>query len=67
LLSKRVICCEFLPVTSYGFPLKGKPPSQALKGQPRSNGQFFIDEALLRETSVTDFSGYAVDPSQPLV
>ena len=31
------------------------------------SGQFLIDEALLRERGVTDFSGYAVDPSQPLL
>lgn len=30
-------------------------------------GQFFIDELLLREAGVTDFSHYAVDPSLPLV
>lgn len=32
-----------------------------------ATGQFFIDEALLRETGVTDFSPYAVDPTRPLV
>lgn len=32
-----------------------------------ANGQFFIDEDLLREKGVTDFSQYAVDPAQPLV
>jgi len=32
-----------------------------------STGQFFIDEALLRETGITDFSHYAIDPTQPLV
>ncbi|MDY0021284.1 SDR family oxidoreductase [Arenimonas caeni] len=30
-------------------------------------GNFLIDETLLRERGVTDFSGYAVDPSQPLL
>lgn len=30
-------------------------------------GRFLIDETLLRERGVTDFSGYAVDPSQPLL
>ncbi len=30
-------------------------------------GQFFIDETLLREAGVIDFSHYAVDPSAPLV
>jgi citronellol/citronellal dehydrogenase len=29
-------------------------------------GQFFIDEAVLRAEGVGDFSGYAVDASQPL-
>ncbi|CDR34865.1 SDR family oxidoreductase [Criblamydia sequanensis] len=32
-----------------------------------ASGQFFIDETLLRETGVTDFSHYAVDPNRPLV
>jgi citronellol/citronellal dehydrogenase len=32
-----------------------------------ATGQFFIDEALLREKGVTDFTSYAVDPTQPLV
>ncbi|TZF90924.1 SDR family oxidoreductase [Cognatilysobacter lacus] len=30
-------------------------------------GRFFIDEDVLRETGVTDFSHYAVDPSRPLL
>lgn len=33
----------------------------------KCTGQFFIDEALLREVGVTDFTQYAVDPSVPLV
>ena len=28
-----------------------------------TNGQFFIDDEVLREAGVNDFSGYAVDPS----
>ena len=32
-----------------------------------ATGQFFIDENLLREAGVTDFSHYVVDPTQPLV
>ncbi|HVX00441.1 MAG TPA: SDR family oxidoreductase [Candidatus Babeliaceae bacterium] len=32
-----------------------------------ASGQFFIDETLLREAGITDFSHYAVDPTQPLV
>ncbi|KFM78513.1 Hydroxysteroid dehydrogenase-like protein 2, partial [Stegodyphus mimosarum] len=32
----------------------------------RSTGQFFIDENVLKDNGVTDFSQYAVDPSQPL-
>lgn len=32
-----------------------------------ATGQFFIDETLLRETGISDFSHYAVDPTQPLV
>lgn len=31
------------------------------------SGNFFIDEALLREAGVTDFDQYAVDPSAPLM
>jgi len=30
-------------------------------------GRFFIDEDILRETGVSDFSGYAVDPSKELL
>jgi citronellol/citronellal dehydrogenase len=30
------------------------------------NGQFLIDEAVLREAGVDDFTVYAVDPSKPL-
>ena len=30
-------------------------------------GRFFIDEDILRETGVTDFSGYAVDPGKELL
>ncbi len=33
----------------------------------KCTGQFFIDEALLRENGVTDFSQYAVDPNATLV
>jgi len=29
------------------------------------SGNFFIDEAVLRESGITDFSTYAVDPSIP--
>lgn len=32
-----------------------------------ATGQFFIDEALLREAGINDFSHYAVDPTQPLM
>lgn len=32
-----------------------------------NNGRFFIDEEVLREAGVSDFSGYAVDPSKPLL
>ena len=31
------------------------------------NGRFFIDETVLREAGMTDFSGYAVDPSRALL
>ncbi|MFC5743043.1 SDR family oxidoreductase [Dyella tabacisoli] len=30
-------------------------------------GHFLIDDVVLRESGVTDFSSYAVDPSQPLL
>lgn len=39
----------------------------SLKTYKESSGEFFIDEQLLRETGVTDFSHYAVDPRSPLV
>ncbi len=31
------------------------------------SGQFLIDEDVLRDTGITDFSQYAVDPSRPLL
>ena len=31
------------------------------------SGRFLVDETVLRENGVTDFSHYAVDPSQPLL
>jgi citronellol/citronellal dehydrogenase len=30
-------------------------------------GNFFIDDEVLREAGMTDLSGYAVDPSKPLL
>lgn len=39
----------------------------SLRTVREATGQFFIDEILLRETGVTDFSHYAVDSTQPLV
>ena len=38
-------------------------------GRPaaENNGRFFIDEEVLRESGVEDFSAYAVDPDQPLI
>lgn len=35
--------------------------------QMQVTGQFFTDEALLRQTGVADFSHYAVDPNVPLM
>lgn len=32
-----------------------------------ATGQFFIDEALLRETGITDFSHYAVNYNNPWI
>jgi citronellol/citronellal dehydrogenase len=32
-----------------------------------ATGRFFIDEEVLREAGVTDFSGYAVKPGTPLL
>jgi citronellol/citronellal dehydrogenase len=32
-----------------------------------ATGRFLIDEDVLRESGVTDFSRYAVDPSKPLL
>lgn len=39
----------------------------SLRTFQEATGQFFIDETLLRETGITDFSRYAVDSTQPLV
>lgn len=39
----------------------------SLKTHREFSGAFFIDEQLLRETGVTDFSQYAVDSRSPLV
>jgi len=39
----------------------------SLKTFREASGEFFIDEKLLRETGVTDFSHYAVDSQSPLV
>jgi citronellol/citronellal dehydrogenase len=40
-------------------------------GKPRDagafTGRFCIDEDVLREAGVTDFTGYAVDPRQKLL
>lgn len=33
----------------------------------QNNGRFFIDEDVLREAGTSDFDGYAVDPSRPLM
>lgn len=33
----------------------------------KPNGQFFIDERVLKDAGVTDFSAYAVDPNVPLM
>jgi citronellol/citronellal dehydrogenase len=30
------------------------------------SGNFLIDDEVLAEAGVTDLSGYAIDPSQPL-
>jgi citronellol/citronellal dehydrogenase len=38
-----------------------------LKPARELTGRFLIDDEVLREAGVTDFSGYAVDPSQPLL
>jgi len=32
-----------------------------------TSGHFFIDDEVLAETGVTDFSGYVMDPSLPLL
>lgn len=37
------------------------------KKAKKCSGNFFIDEVLLRETGVSDFSHYAVDPNAPLI
>ncbi|MEG3193593.1 short chain dehydrogenase, partial [Lysobacter sp. D1-1-M9] len=33
----------------------------------RRSGEFLIDEDVLREAGIEDFTRYAVDPSQPLL
>ena len=38
-----------------------------LRDASQTNGRFFIDEDVLCEAGVTDFSGYAVDASKPLL
>jgi citronellol/citronellal dehydrogenase len=37
------------------------------KPAQKTTGSFFIDESLLKEAGITDFSSYAVDPSAPLM
>ena len=39
----------------------------SLRAAGESTGKFFIDEMLLREEGVTDFSHYSVNPGHPLV
>jgi citronellol/citronellal dehydrogenase len=43
--------------------------AQAILTRPAGDGtgRILIDEDVLREAGVTDFSGYAVDPSRPLL
>jgi citronellol/citronellal dehydrogenase len=43
--------------------------AHAILSAPASkrSGQFLIDEEVLREAGVADFTGYAVDPTQPLL
>lgn len=38
-----------------------------LRDARTTNGNFFIDQDVLREAGVTDFAPYAVDPSKPLL
>lgn len=38
-----------------------------LRNPGQCTGQFYTDEALLRETGIEDFSKYAVDPEVPLM
>lgn len=38
-----------------------------LRDARRHNGEFFIDEEVLREAGVSDFDQYAVEPGQPLL
>jgi citronellol/citronellal dehydrogenase len=35
--------------------------------RPKMTGNFFIDEDILRESGLTDFSVYAMDPIVPLM
>jgi len=42
--------------------------AELYSGADRYDGRFLIDEEVLREAGITDFSRYAVDPSkEPLL
>jgi citronellol/citronellal dehydrogenase len=47
-------------VADAAYAILSKPSRQV-------TGRFFIDEEVLKDEGVTDFSGYAVDPSQQLL
>jgi citronellol/citronellal dehydrogenase len=38
-----------------------------LRDARTTSGRFFIDDEVLAETGITDCSGYAMDPSMPLL
>ena len=35
--------------------------------EPANTGNFYIDEDVLKEEGIKDFSGYAIDPEKPLI
>ena len=48
------------PIVRMGDPVLVRPAAGF-------SGRFLIDEAVLREAGVADFTKYAVDPTQPLL
>lgn len=72
---RTVIATDALKMIPGADPGKGRKPeimadaAHAVLTTPARGfaGNFLIDESVLRERGVTDFTAYAVDPSQPLL